>query len=519
MRPVPCRARRVRSQVHRLVAPLLVVLVVGGCGARTWRRRPRRQVHRAPRLRPRQWPTLRHRQPPARRTSYPIFVSSEILAGHEPLPVLADRCREQARGGTGRAGHARVLRRRRRREQPSPSPRTRGSCGRCPTSEGLYAADVEFPKAGRWGVRFTATFPDGRQEQVRADFDVAETGPTPGDRRPGGLRRYADGRRRRRRPRQGLDGPGSPTPPSTGTSVADALAAKQPFVLVFATPGVLPDRHVRPDAREREGGRRRLPDAHVHQRRAVQDGLHRGPPPAGARRRASSRPRPGPMPGACAPSPGSSSSTGTGKVTAKFEAAVARGRAARRLRRRRARRRAASTGLVTAVDQPSITKVDASRCGPTPARSSCSASARSTSATAGFNAGPPARAHGDEHADQRRVRRSPMVCGSRPASLTPRALISVLDDGRGLTPEPQAPSGRHGMGGRHIAEVSCRRRSSIAAVVGGLGVVRGGGRPRGARGSAWRGLWRRPRRRLGGRPWRVTDRRLGAWGRGDGRGG
>ncbi|MHB8891625.1 MAG: hypothetical protein ACYC65_06220, partial [Candidatus Limnocylindrales bacterium] len=43
---------------------------------------------------------------------------------------------------------------------------------------GLYAADVEFPKAGRWGARFTATFPDGRSEQVRADFDVAEAGPT-----------------------------------------------------------------------------------------------------------------------------------------------------------------------------------------------------------------------------------------------------------------------------------------------------------------------------------------------------
>jgi hypothetical protein len=44
---------------------------------------------------------------------------------------------------------------------------------------GLYAADVEFPRAGRWGTRFDATFPDGRQETVRADYDVWETTSTP----------------------------------------------------------------------------------------------------------------------------------------------------------------------------------------------------------------------------------------------------------------------------------------------------------------------------------------------------
>jgi hypothetical protein len=44
---------------------------------------------------------------------------------------------------------------------------------------GLYAAQVEFPHAGRWGTRFDATFPDGRTETVRADYDVAETTSTP----------------------------------------------------------------------------------------------------------------------------------------------------------------------------------------------------------------------------------------------------------------------------------------------------------------------------------------------------
>ncbi len=44
---------------------------------------------------------------------------------------------------------------------------------------GLYASDVEFPHAGRWGTRFDATFPDGRTETVRVDYDVQETTSTP----------------------------------------------------------------------------------------------------------------------------------------------------------------------------------------------------------------------------------------------------------------------------------------------------------------------------------------------------
>ncbi|HWP63897.1 MAG TPA: hypothetical protein VNO86_10550 [Candidatus Binatia bacterium] len=99
---------------------------------------------------------------------------------------------------------------------------------------GLYASTVEFPKAGRWGVRFTATFPDGRTEQVRADFDVAASGSTP-----------AIGA-----PAVGVDTPTigaggdaatvstdkAPNPAFYTRSVADAVAAKDPFVLVFATP-------------------------------------------------------------------------------------------------------------------------------------------------------------------------------------------------------------------------------------------------------------------------------------------
>ena len=54
--------------------------------------------------------------------------------------------------------------------------------------------------------------------------------------RPGGTGiEDADRRRRRRRPREALDRP-KPDPAFYQTSVADALAAHKPFILVFATP-------------------------------------------------------------------------------------------------------------------------------------------------------------------------------------------------------------------------------------------------------------------------------------------
>lgn len=100
---------------------------------------------------------------------------------------------------------------------------------------GLYAATVTFPKAGRWGVRFTATFPDGQKQQVRADFDVAATGSTPAIGSAavavdtptaadvgGDLAQVSTDK--------------APNPAFYTHSVADVVAAKDPFVLVFATP-------------------------------------------------------------------------------------------------------------------------------------------------------------------------------------------------------------------------------------------------------------------------------------------
>ncbi len=101
--------------------------------------------------------------------------------------------------------------------------------------KGLYVANVEFTRAGRWGVRFDATFPGGRKEQVRADFTVAASGPTPA---LGAKAVSVD------TPTAGAVGGDlakvstdkKPNPGFYSRSVEDAIAARDPFVLVFATP-------------------------------------------------------------------------------------------------------------------------------------------------------------------------------------------------------------------------------------------------------------------------------------------
>ncbi len=100
---------------------------------------------------------------------------------------------------------------------------------------GLYVADIDFPEAGRWGTRFTATFPDGRTETVRADYDVLEDTRTPsiGETVPSVETPTAESVGDDLR---ALSTDPDPEPRFYETSVDDALAANEPFVLAFATP-------------------------------------------------------------------------------------------------------------------------------------------------------------------------------------------------------------------------------------------------------------------------------------------
>jgi hypothetical protein len=100
---------------------------------------------------------------------------------------------------------------------------------------GMYVLDVELPEAGTWGAEFTTEAPGSAPETVRLTFDVQESSPTVavGDVAPASVTpTLAD-----------VGGDVSkistdtePNPDFYMTSVADALADHEPFILVFATP-------------------------------------------------------------------------------------------------------------------------------------------------------------------------------------------------------------------------------------------------------------------------------------------
>jgi hypothetical protein len=100
---------------------------------------------------------------------------------------------------------------------------------------GLYAAEVTYPGAGRWGTRFDITFPDGREETARVDYDVLEATSTPAIGAPGPAvdsptAADVDGDLRR------ISTDADPVPRFYERSIADAMAAGAPAIVAFVTP-------------------------------------------------------------------------------------------------------------------------------------------------------------------------------------------------------------------------------------------------------------------------------------------
>jgi hypothetical protein len=102
-------------------------------------------------------------------------------------------------------------------------------------SRGDYVANVEFPAAGDWKAVFITEAPGKAQEAIGVSFQVHETGVTVpvGGKAPASDTPTADdvgGVLSK------LSTDTTPDPAFYRLSVADALAAGRPFVLVFATP-------------------------------------------------------------------------------------------------------------------------------------------------------------------------------------------------------------------------------------------------------------------------------------------
>jgi hypothetical protein len=100
---------------------------------------------------------------------------------------------------------------------------------------GMYILNADLPEAGTWGAEFTTQAPGSPAETVRMTFSVRDASPeiavgakAPASKTPTSADVGGDLSKVSTDPK--------PDPLFYTTSVADALAAKKPFVLIFATP-------------------------------------------------------------------------------------------------------------------------------------------------------------------------------------------------------------------------------------------------------------------------------------------
>lgn len=100
---------------------------------------------------------------------------------------------------------------------------------------GVYVTHADFPVAGAWTAVFTTAAPGAPEESIPFSFDVREDANVvePGEKAPSvetpTLADVGDDVTK-------VSTDETPVPAFYETSVADALVAKKPFVLVFATP-------------------------------------------------------------------------------------------------------------------------------------------------------------------------------------------------------------------------------------------------------------------------------------------
>jgi hypothetical protein len=100
---------------------------------------------------------------------------------------------------------------------------------------GMYAVNAQLAAAGQWGVELTTQAPGSPAETTRLSFEVHDTSPTvavgqkaPASKNPTLADVGGDARK--------ISTDQKPDPAFYTTSVSDAIAAKKPFLVIFATP-------------------------------------------------------------------------------------------------------------------------------------------------------------------------------------------------------------------------------------------------------------------------------------------
>jgi hypothetical protein len=163
----------------------------------------------------------------------PVPVSTEVAVGpNRMLFNILDR-QNQSVASADRAVQLRFFNLAANRTQPA----AEAQATFMPTIEGrpgLYRATVDFNQAGDWGVEAVATDPGGARRTGRMVFSVRETGTTP---QIGAAAPVSD-TPTAASPAEiaAISTDTAPDPDFYKLSVAEALAAHEPFALIFATP-------------------------------------------------------------------------------------------------------------------------------------------------------------------------------------------------------------------------------------------------------------------------------------------
>lgn len=169
---------------------------------------------------------------PADAEAYPVLASSEIVVGENRF-LIGVLNGEDAPIGSAQIDVAAdffLL------DESSTEPVTSADFGfieTVPGERGLYVGHVSFDEPGDWGAEVTITG-DGIDELQRVAFEVLESSKTPeiGERAPSLDTPTADDVNKLSK----ITTDAHPDPDFYELSIADALKAQRPFVVVFATP-------------------------------------------------------------------------------------------------------------------------------------------------------------------------------------------------------------------------------------------------------------------------------------------
>jgi len=163
--------------------------------------------------------------------AYPVFASPEIVVGENRLLIGLLNQDDAPIGSPDIEMHMRFFDLARSEKQPV----TEAEMRFVPIDRfrGIYVSDVAFDSPGKWGAEATITG-DGYDELVRTSFEVLKDPTTPelGDRVPAVDTPTADDVAKLSEISTDKD----PSPRFYQQSIADAVRAGEPFVLVFATP-------------------------------------------------------------------------------------------------------------------------------------------------------------------------------------------------------------------------------------------------------------------------------------------